>query len=317
MNRSQLTGTCLLILILSLCLGISPALGEVPAETRSLLEAEESAVQGVGLAREEEVKWETEEEMLAEAVLSTTFNPSIHHRRPVRQVADHLGFGVFSDFFSNYVWRGLLSSQGAVWQPSLTVEYYGVGFNVWANLPMTNEPNQGQFNEIDLTLYYNKNYKKINFHTWFILDFYPNGNPTSLDFGTKSLEWDLHISRPLGPVVVFTDFAIRIVSAPASVYWDVGVGYARTLPLKFSVELSSLFALANGKFTKAHVAAVGTVPYLFEASLAFPWNPVRGFTVTPRMYISTLLADSLRRASSDPTILWGGVSFGYELGALR
>jgi hypothetical protein len=224
---------------------------------------------------------------------------------------------VYSDILSRYVWRGLLSSRSWVWQPSFSVDYYGVGFNVWANFPVGPQPDQGEFNEIDFTLYYHKVFRKITFHTWFLLDLYPSGNPTSLDAGTTSLEWDIHLSRPFGPIILFSDFAIRIVSAPASVYWDVGIGHHRDLPLNFSLQTSVLFALANGKFTQAHVADVGTVPYLFEFSLAFPWNPVGGFKVSPKMNISTLLDEGLRRSSPNPTIIWGGINLSYELGAAK
>ncbi|MDX1387189.1 MAG: hypothetical protein R3257_06330 [bacterium] len=252
------------------------------------------------------------------AILPNSFNPTIHHRRPSHLKTEHFGLGVYSDIDSRYVWHGLLSSEGAVWQPSFTVEYYGVGFNVWANFPLIGGPNQGQFNEVDFTLYYNKEFKKFTFHTWIYTALYPNGNPTSLDFGVASLEWDLHISRPVGPILLFTDLGIRFVSAPGSVFWDVGVGYAKTLPLKFAVETSASFAIANGKFTKAHIAETGgTVPYQFEASLAFPWRPLKGFTVTPKMFISTLLNSTIRAATANPTLIWGGVSLSYELGSLR
>jgi len=299
-------GSLFLILALLFFL-VSP---QVFAVEEWIPEAEEEASQE---------DWDTKEsEEGYRAVLPNAFNPSIHHRRPTRTKWEHFGFGVYSDILSRYVWRGLLSSRGWVWQPSLSVEYYGVGFNAWANFPMSAQPNQGQFNEIDLTLYYNHNFKKINFHTWFILDIYPNGNPTSLDFGTTSLEWDLHVSGPVGPIVLFTDFAIRIVSARGSVYWDMGIGHRQKLPLNFAIESSVLFALANGIFTRAHIApGVGTVPYLFEFSLAFPWNPIGGFKVTPRMYVSTILDGGARAAVTNPTLIWGGVSLSYELGELR
>ena len=93
----------------------------------------------------------------------TTFNPSIHYTPPSREFKEHLGFGVYTDIFSRYVWRGLLSSEGAVWQPSISFEAYGVGINVWANFPLIGGPNQGQFNEVDFTLYYHRNFKKLSF----------------------------------------------------------------------------------------------------------------------------------------------------------
>jgi len=258
----------------------------------------------------------TEEEVEILATLPNVFNPSIHHRRPARKIKK-FGFGVYSDIFSLYVWRGLKSSRGAVWQPSFSVEYYGLGFNTWANFPLTSQPNQGQFNEVDLTLYFHRIFRKITFHTWVYGVLHPNNNPLSLDAGKASFEWDLHLSRPVGPVILFTDLFVRLVTAAGSTYWDMGVGYRKELPLNFAIETSGLFALANGKFTKAHIADVGTVPYLFEFSLAFPWNPIGGFTVTPKMFVSTMLAGSVRAPTANPTLVWGGISLSYEIGSLH
>lgn len=319
MKRPHFIGIYLLALAFLTCGALPQAFADQSSKGGSSSGGGNPPSQGAELTDEGEgdVEFEKEGEEEILATLPNTFNPSIHHRRPARKLTKHFGFGVYSDIFSLYVWRGLKSSRGAVWQPSFSLEYYGVGFNVWANFPLTQQPNQGQFNEVDFTLYFHRTFKKINFHTWVYAVVHPNNNLLSLDAGTHSLEWDLHISRPLGPIILFTDVFVRLITAPGSVYWDVGVGHRRDLPLNFALETSGMFALANGRFTKAHIApGLGTVPYLFEFSLAFPWNPVGGFTVSPKMFVSTMLTSSLHQAAANPTLIWGGVSLSYELGTL-
>lgn len=54
-----------------------------------------------------------------------------------------------------YVWRGINTVDGDVLQPSGTLRYGGLSFNVWANMDLDNVNGQsGDFTEIDLTLDY-------------------------------------------------------------------------------------------------------------------------------------------------------------------
>ncbi|MBP7830150.1 MAG: TorF family putative porin [Kiritimatiellae bacterium] len=65
-----------------------------------------------------------------------------------------LGLGVLS----HYVWRGQVLNDEPVFQPSLTVSGpCGLSFNTWANMDLTdNLDNQGEFNEVDLTVSYSR-----------------------------------------------------------------------------------------------------------------------------------------------------------------
>lgn len=230
---------------------------------------------------------------------------------------EHLIISAESAFYSQYIWRGLAASRGFVWQPAVTLEYYGVGFNVWANFPVAPQPNQGEFNEVDLTLYYNREVKKFRLATWFDLELYPNGNPKSLDTGQTTLEWGLRVERPVGPVFLFSELVAGIVYARGAVFWDMGLGYKQELPWNFAIRTTASFAIANGTFTSAYVAPVGTVPFQFEWSLAFPWTPLSGWSFTPKMAVSTLLDTDLRAASGDPTIVWGGLVVAFTWGGER
>lgn len=242
------------------------------------------------------------------------FNPSLHVRIPNRSINKYWAAEVYSDILSRYVWKGLLFSRGAVWQPSFSVEVLGLGLNVWANMPMTGGINEGQFDEIDLSLYYHHMFKNFYLRAWILGLLYPNENPLSLDDGSPGMQILLHISYHAGPVILFSDFSISIFNDPGALYWDVGLGHKRSLPLNFSMEFSGLISLANGTFNQAHIAPVGTKLNLFEFSLAFPWEPIIGFTVAPKMYVSTLLASSLRNAVGQPDVIWGGLSLSYAFG---
>ena len=64
--------------------------------------------------------------------------------------------GVDLGAFSQYIWRGMeLSKDSVVLQPSMTIGYQGVSFNIWGNLDTDNDAyDEAKYNETDLTLSY-------------------------------------------------------------------------------------------------------------------------------------------------------------------
>jgi hypothetical protein len=71
-----------------------------------------------------------------------------------------------NDMLSQYVWRGIaLSRNSVVMQPSLTVTYKGISFNVWNNFDLREQnpysltrpnDNKAHWNETDLTFSYSR-----------------------------------------------------------------------------------------------------------------------------------------------------------------
>ncbi len=218
-----------------------------------------------------------------------------------------------SDFYSRYMWHGIPFSQGAVWQPSATVEYHGVGFNVWTNFVLSEDPNQGEFNEVDFTLYYGRTVRKLDIQFSLLGSVFINEEPGSLNTGPNSFESILALSHPLGPISLFTNLNVGFLNPGGTIFWDFGVSFHHDLPLHFSLETSILFGLGDSRFNRAYFGVDGTKANLLECSLAFPWEPIKRLSITPSMTVSTLLTTALRSAAADPTIVWGGLSIAYDI----
>lgn len=241
------------------------------------------------------------------------FNTGRQYSRPVLSLFKKLGVQFTMDFLSRYVWNGLAYSRGPVWQPSASLEFHGVGVSVLGNFVLNDEPNQGQFNEVDFTLYYGITAKKLEIDTSFTFSIYPNDNPASLNFSKDSLYGNLHLAYPAGPIDVFTDLSIWVFQPNAAVFWDLGIGYQRDLPLNFSLSTSALFGMANGKYNRGFVApGIGSGPSVFSYSLAFPYSPVKGLIFTPQFNFSTLLTQAVRTAAPYATNIWGDLTIGYN-----
>ncbi len=240
----------------------------------------------------------------------------IHHRRPkiIVDLVEALNFRFSSYLTTQYVSFGQPFSEGAVWQPSGSVEYRGLGFNIWANFVLDNEPNQGQFNEVDLTLYYDLKLGNFTIHPFMVVVFYPNADPASLDYSNaEDYEPSLHMAYALGPFDLFVDATLYLVRKPGRFKMKTGLGYRKMLYDGVRVNTYLLLGFANGRYNQTPETDPGTRLNYFEYSFELifrPWG--KGFSVKPNIQFSNILPDALRKTADDPTIVWGGVELVYE-----
>ncbi|MFH1653855.1 MAG: hypothetical protein ABIE74_07335 [Pseudomonadota bacterium] len=246
--------------------------------------------------------------------------------RPTRGVEDrhcdvkheklikHLSANVEFDFLSKYVWRGLASSKGFVWQPSATLEFYGFGTTIWGNFVLNDEANQGQFNEIDFIPYYSTEFHKLSITPLAVIIYYPNKNVNSLDYSNKSsVEFRLNLSYPIWKYFdIFTLFAVNAYGTRGSIWFDFGSGFHYDLLEQLMLHTSILLGVGDKRFNKNHIADVGTKLNLFEYDLSLTWKAWKGLSVIPNLSITTIIAPSLRRATTDPNNFVGGVDLKYD-----
>ena len=78
--------------------------------------------------------------------------------------ADRPVFSVESGVFSQYVWRGMLPTNGPVLQNSATVLWRGAHLNLWTNLDLNSaNGRRGKFNEVDFDAGYDRSMEKVGF----------------------------------------------------------------------------------------------------------------------------------------------------------
>ena len=241
------------------------------------------------------------------------FNSSRNYLRPVENFFQSIGFRVNSNFHSRYVWNGLAYSRGPVWQPSAQVEYRGFGASVTGNFVLNDEPNQGQFNEVDFTGYYGTKIKNLEIDFAVTYSIYPNDNPASLNFSQDEVSGNLHLAYPLGPIDLFTDLNFFLYQPTGGFFWDFGIGYQKKLPLNFALSVSGLFGMANAQYNREFIdVSLGTGPNVFTFSLAFPVSPVKGLILTPQFNVSTMLSGDIRAAVPYPNNIWGDLAISYN-----
>ncbi|MBT3181574.1 MAG: hypothetical protein HN337_03580 [Deltaproteobacteria bacterium] len=238
--------------------------------------------------------------------------------KPRKGPMEHLMFEIDSDFESLYVSKELRCSRGPVWQASGTVEFYGLGFNVWSNFVLNDEPNQGEFNEVDLTTYYTFHIHDLTIHPYFVFMVFPNGNPASLDYSSESIiEADLYLQYDLWKFDFFGRMRTRLKPNAGSIYAHVGVGFHHDFNDMVTIETSTHLGMGDSKYlTSAYGQRDANVDALAFV-VAVPLEVVRGFTLRPHFNAVVHVIPSIRRAiRANPNqksyLIWGGLDLAYN-----
>ena len=133
---------------------------------------------------------------------------------------------------SKYVWRGFeLSKNSIVIQPSTTLSYKGFSFNLWGNLDTDvygSDPSEGQFNETDMTLSYDKSFGIVNVGLGYI--YY------GLDGVDDSQE--LYLSLGLDTLLSPSLTIYREIAHLPSWYVSFGISHSIELPKDISLDIS-------------------------------------------------------------------------------
>jgi hypothetical protein len=134
--------------------------------------------------------------------------------------------------FSKYVWRGYeLSDESVVIQPSATVGYRGFSLNLWGNLDTDLDrvgDDDSEFNEIDMTLSYNKSFGPVRLGVGYI--YY------GLD-GIDDAE-EIYLSVGLDVLLSPTLIVYREIADLQGWYFRFGISHSFSLPREITLDLA-------------------------------------------------------------------------------
>lgn len=235
-----------------------------------------------------------------------------------KTLPEHLMVGVTSAFNSRYVSRELPFSRGPVWQPSATVELYGFGFNVWSNFVINDEPNQGQFNEIDFTPHYTAHIGNLSVHPYFMFGIFPNSDNGSLNYTPASvIEGNIYLEYSLWKFVLFGRMRARIKETAGRIYANVGTGFNHHFKKDLAIKTSILLNMGNDKYLSAYYNVMDTNIDALAFMVAVPCEPIDGFTLMPNVNFVVHMVPEIRRAirqnpNFETYMVWGGINISYD-----
>ncbi len=225
--------------------------------------------------------------------------------------ADPLAISAESSVFSQYVWRGMLLTDGPVLQNSVTAFWRGAHLNIWTNqdLTLANE-RRGKFDEVDFDGGYDRSLKKFVLTAGMIHYTFPNTPaPATTEFYAGGM-----LQAPLRPTVkAFFDVGGR------GGYLTFDVSHAVPLPqLSESVVWSIACAAGAGWGSSGYslnsfgIREAGLVD--LHPSLALPVSFGKHWRLTPRLSYVTL-ARSVLRQSGVPSAhnFVAGLALGFTL----
>ncbi len=272
-----------------------------------------ASVQGQAMAAE---KWANDDPSsdVSDAIAT---NPDIHLRVPETPYEDERKFDFLAefDFFSKYVSKGLPCSDGPVWQPSLTFEYYNIGLSVWSNFVLNNEANQGQFNEIDILPYYNLKIGNFSFVPAVNFIFGLNKNPASLNYMIHDvIRPQFHASYTIGNFTPYLDANFYVYPTNRfGIYMDFGVNFGYEFNDIVEVDTSVQFAVGGKRWNASRTNDSSTQLNNFEYVLSLTFSVNKQFSIVPVMHVVVTLPEELRQRLAEPDFIWGGLMVKYDL----
>ena len=243
--------------------------------------------------------------------------------------------GVNVDLFSHYVWRGFVLTDGFAFQPSVFVSTHGLTFTSWSSWSSTDagcfDPDDcPALREHDFTLDFTKPVGSATVSVGYINYLFP---PYRTDAAkavdavgaTNELYAGVTFTAPANPFVKFY-FDVDGDDTDSSKGTYLQFGISQPIPLaEGKATLTPMFSVA---YNWGEWIADGGCDFSDPDSGANCWNdanlgvklaiPVGKFTITPAMYLSIGLNDTVRSIGygDDPldpadTKFYGGVSFSY------
>lgn len=200
-------------------------------------------------------------------------------------------FGVDLAFVNKYVWRGMLLTDGPVFQPAATLGYKGASINVWGNLDLNNvNDTSGDFTEIDLTLDY----------TYAIKEFSVSGGLIYYGFSNTDFRstMELYVS---GGVDILLQPCITVyfdIDQAQGIYGTLGLSHSFDLPgsdsVSWSLDLATSIGLGSSKYNDFYFGVHDAAFNDFYAEGSLPITIFDQLTISPYIGVAVVLDTSLR-----------------------
>ena len=210
-----------------------------------------------------------------------------------------------TSFFSKYVWRGLVLTDGPVWQPSVTAEWQGLSLNVWGNLDFDDVNHlSGEFNEVDWTLgYEHQIVGPLSGSLGLIVYEFPN---TAFKTTTE-ITTGLALDVPLAPSLT----AYFDVDQTDGVYLLAEVAHSIELP-KFAenvtaaVDLGAGLGWGSAKNNASYFGVKSAAVTDYYLSVGLPIAIGDHLTITPSVKYTSIVNGNLREGVlSDDNVVYG------------
>ncbi len=208
-------------------------------------------------------------------------------------------------FASGYLWRGILLTDGPVYQPSFTISQEQISLNLWGNMDLGDVNGLGgELSEVDLTLDYTRETEELSFSAGVAHYAFPHTGAT----GTSEAYAAVAGGGILNPkATLWYDFGkVKGTYLNGSISHSYPFGGDKTLDISAgigwgdAVNNEACFGVRGGAFTDLRI------------SVEVPIEAGYNCYITPALIYSRVLDGALRKAASPDDILIFSLTFCLE-----
>lgn len=208
--------------------------------------------------------------------------------------SDKLELSTDAALVSKYVWRGIVVTDGTVFQPAVTAAWRGLSLNVWGNYDLDNvNSTDYRFTEADYTLDFTLPLRNFSLSLGSIVYDFPNTgyHPTTelylgvsrQSFLNPSLTFYKDIDEADGGYLLLNfGHSFPLENRPVSIDFQTGVGFCTAHDNRF------------------YYHASGTAMTDFHLGVSVPITAHENLAIVPGLYYSTLLDSAIRSAAAKP-----------------
>jgi hypothetical protein len=225
---------------------------------------------------------------------------------------EKIKFGLSTDYYSKYIWRGQNIDDKSVLQPAVSVSAYCFTGSIWGNIDLTNKSkaapdNAWEFSEFDYMLDYSGKIPDVNWLNFSVGTIYyrfPNTvfEPTTEIYGGLSLD------MPLSPSFKW----YRDVDEIKGSYFQFAIGhtlekiYVVNEKCYCGLQLGASYGWGNSAYNSGYFGVNSGQSNDLTLTAGLPIC-VDTWTIKPSINYSAMLSESIQEATDKSDNLWVGV----------
>jgi hypothetical protein len=216
-----------------------------------------------------------------------------------------VGGGGEVDVNLNYVWRGLVFSDGPVIQPYASIWFLDGEFSLWASQALLPSDETAIF-ELDPAFVWTFYAGPLELTPGLTGYLYPTS------FGDSSLEGALTVAYPVGIFSIYTAHNFDLLAAPGAWYGTLGASLEAELPASLWVGSKLEFALASSTYNDFYLGVKKTGLETVGLGAEVGWAP-NAFYARIHGETAYWFDSELAEASGQALPVNVGLAVGFEL----
>lgn len=212
--------------------------------------------------------------------------------------------GVNMSLVSRYVWRGQYCTKGPGWEPEVWASAYGFVGSVWGAVPLSNDPYQGEFSEVDLSLMWAKKIKGLTIAPGYAHYCYPaSGDPST---GELFMMMDYELK----PFHIFTSQFFDVKENKGAYFGTLGFAFVYDFLERYSLKTALSTSWASPRFNEAYFSVDKWTISQVSFEIGVGISILEWLSIRPSFNYDVLADKALRDSTGEPNLFTFSIFIG-------